>query len=437
MYIYRARVFDTPTNPFTGGTLRTDTDVALVVDDGEIIARTDINSATESYPTVEVIDIRDGILIPGLIDTHVHYPQIRAIGHLGKPLLEWLDECALPEEEKLADNTYAHQLAGEFLTGLISSGTTSAMVFGSHFASAVDILFERAQHLGLRMTAGLVTSDCTLPEPLLTTIDQSLAEAQQLIDRWHGTDRLRYAVTPRFSLSAGPDLLAAHGELVQDRPGIWVTSHINENQDEISDVAALHPEAQDYLDTYDKAGLLSAQTILAHNVHPTERELLRMAETGLAVAHCPTSNSALASGFFPLKRHIETGVNVALGSDVGAGNGFSLLKEGVQAYFMQQLDPSGGLPMTAAHLLYLATSAGAQALQLDAQVGDLSVGKRFDAVLIRPTAGHPLDVGLAHAADDEGALAKIFALGTPADIECVWIDGQQVKSHSQYQAAGL
>ncbi|HEY4577695.1 MAG TPA: guanine deaminase [Yaniella sp.] len=437
MHIYRARVFDTPTNPFTGGTLRTDADIALVVDDGEIIARTDIRSATATYPTAEVVDLRDGILIPGLIDTHVHYPQIRAIGHLGKPLLEWLDECALPEEEKLAEDAYAHQLAGEFLTGLISSGTTSAMVFGSHFASAVDILFARAQELGIRMTAGLVTSDRTLPEPLLTTIDQSLTEAQQLIERWHGTGRLRYAVTPRFSLSAGPDLLAAHGELVRDNPSIWVTSHINENQDEISGVAAIHPDAQDYLDTYAIAGLLSEQTILAHNVHPTDRELTRMAETGLAVAHCPTSNSALASGFFPLKRHIETGVNVALGSDVGAGNGFSLLKEGVQAYFMQQLDPSGGLPLTAAHLLHLATSAGAQALNLDAQVGDLSVGKRFDAVFIRPTAGHPLDVGLTHAADDEGALAKIFALGTPADIDSVWIDGQLVKSPSQHQTVVL
>lgn len=428
MYIYRARVFDTPTSPFTGGTLRSDTDIALVVDDGEIIARTEFGSATETYPEAEVVDLREGILIPGLIDTHVHYPQIRAIGHLGKPLLEWLNECALPEEAKLADDTYARLLADEFLTGLISSGTTSAMVFGSHFASAVDVLFGRAHELGIRMTAGLVTSDRTLPEPLLTTIDRSQTETQQLIDRWHGHGRLRYAVTPRFSLSAGPELLAAGGELVQENPDIWVTSHINENRDEVTGVAAIHPESRDYLDTYDTAGLLSEQTILAHNVHPHEQELARMAETGLAVAHCPTSNSALGSGFFPLKRHIDAGVKVALGSDVGAGNGFSLFKEGVQAYFMQQLDPSGGLPLTSAHLLYLATAAGAQALQLDTEVGDLSVGKRFDAVLIRPTAGQPLDVGITHAADDDEALAKIFALGTPADIASVWIDGQPVKT---------
>ena len=428
MHIYRARVFDTPTNPFTGGSLRADPDIALVVDDGQIIARTDIDSAHAEYPDAELVDLREGILIPGLIDTHVHYPQVRAIGHLGKPLLEWLEVCALPEEGRLIEDTYAHNLAEEFLHGLISSGTTSAMVFGSHFASAVDILFAHASQLGIRMTAGLVTSDRNLPEPLLTTIDKSMVESQQLIDRWHGKGRLRYAVTPRFSLSAGEELLAAGGQLVRDNPGIMVTSHLNENHDEIAAVAEVHPNARDYLDTYDIAGLLGDHTILAHNVHPTDRELARMAETGAAAAHCPTSNSALASGFFPLQRHIDAGVQVALGSDVGAGNGFSMFKEGVQAYFMQQLHPDGGLPMTSAHLLYLATASGAQALDLEDEVGDLSVGKRFDAVYISPTARQPLDVGLNHAADDEDALAKIFALGTPSDINRVWIDGQLVKS---------
>src|SRR5690625_2666996 len=428
MHIYRARVFDTPTNPFAGGSLRADPDIALVVDDGQIIARTDIDSAHAAYPDAELVDLREGILIPGLIDTHVHYPQVRAIGHLGKPLLEWLEVCALPEEGRLIEDTYAHNLAEEFLHVLISSGTTSAMVFGSHFASAVDILFGHASQLGIRMTAGLVTSDRNLPEPLLTTIDKSMVESQQLIDRWHGKGRLRYAVTPRFSLSAGEELLAAGGQLVRDNPGIMVTSHLNENHDEIAAVAEVHPNARDYLDTYDIAGLLGDHTILAHNVHPTDRELARMAETGAAAAHCPTSNSALASGFFPLQRHIDAGVQVALGSDVGAGNGFSMFKEGVQAYFMQQLDPNGGQPLTSAHLLHLATKAGAQALDLDDKVGDLSEGKRFDAVLVRPTTGQPLDVGITNAADDEDALAKLFAMGTPADITGVWIDGQRVKT---------
>lgn len=427
MVIYRARVFDTPDSPFTGGTLRSASDISLVVDDGLITARTDFASAQADHPDAEVVDLRDGVLVPGLIDTHVHFPQVRAIGYLGRPLLEWLDHCALPEEAKLADEAYAAAVADEFLTGLTSAGTTSAMVFGSHFASAVDTLFARAAEVGLRITSGLVTSDMNLPEALLTSVERSVAESQDLIDRWHGVGRLRYAVTPRFSFSAGQELLASGGQLVAENPGIWVTSHLNENRDEIAGVAELFPEALDYLDTYDRAGLLGRRTVLAHNVHPNDRELARMAEVGAVSAHCPTSNSSLASGFFPLRRHIEAGVRVALGTDVGAGNGFSLLKDGVQAYFMQQLDPSGGLPLSSAHLLHLATSAGAEALELGDQVGDLSVGKRFDAALIRPVQGQPLDVGIAHADSDSDALAKIFALGTPADVAQVWVDGSLVK----------
>ncbi|WP_298418561.1 guanine deaminase [Brevibacterium sp.] len=427
MIIYRARVFDTPDSPFTGGRLRSESDIALVVDDGLITARTDLPTARAAHPDAEVVDLRSGVLIPGLIDTHVHLPQVRAIGHLGRPLLDWLDHCALPEEAKLSDDTYAAAVAEEFLTGLTSAGTTSAMVFGAHFGAAMDIFFSAAAKAGLRITSGLVTSDRNLPEALLTDVETSVAEGQRLIDAWHGTGRLRYAVTPRFSFSAGPELLAAGGALVADNPDIWVTSHINENRDEVTGVAQIHPEALDYLDTYDRAGLLGRRTVLAHNVHPQDRELARIAEVGAVAAHCPTSNSALASGFFPLRRHLEAGVRVALGSDVGAGTGFNLLKEGVQSYFMQQLDPTGGVALDSAHLLHLATSAGAEALALD-EVGDLSVGKRFDAVLIDPVAGQPLDVGIRHAGDDSDALAAIFAMGTPGDIARVWVDGELVKA---------
>ena len=423
MVIYRARVFDTPDNPFTGGRLRSASDVALVVDDGLITSRTTFDAARTAHPEAEVVDLRDGVLIPGLVDTHVHLPQVRAIGHLGRPLLDWLDQCALPEEAKLGDPAYAKAVAGEFLTGLISAGTTSAMVFGSHFASAMDIFFSAASESGLRITSGLVTGDRNLPDALLTDVERSTEEGQALIDRWHGKGRLRYAVTPRFSFSAGPELLAAGGRLVEENPGIWVTSHLNENVDEVAGVAQIHPEARDYLDTYDRAGLVGRRTVLAHNVHPQDRELERMAEAGSVAAHCPTSNSALASGFFPLRRHIEAGVRVALGTDVGAGTGFNLLKEGVQSYFMQQLDPAGGVALNSAHLLHLATAAGAEALELD-EVGVLSEGKRFDAVLIRPVEGQPLDVGIRHAGDDGDALAKIFAMGTPGDIAAVWVDGK-------------
>lgn len=427
MTLYRARVLDTPDNPFLGGRLRGEADCTIAVDEGgAIVFRGALEDARAIRPSDEIVDLRDGLLIPGMIDTHVHYPQVRAIGYLGKPLLEWLDRCALPEETRLADLGYAREVAAEFVTGLVTSGTTTALVFGSHFASAVDALFTEAARIGIRVTSGLVTSDRGLPEPLLTNPERSYAEGSALAARWHGVDRMRYAVTPRFSYSASEAQLESDAALLSALDEGWFTSHLNENGAEISAVADLFPDARDYLDTYDRAGLLQRRAVLAHNVHPTDVELARLAESGAAVAHCPTSNSTLASGFFPLGRHLEHGVRVAVGSDVGAGTGFSLFKEGVQAYFMQQLAPDGGADLTSTHLLHLVTAAGADALDLSDQVGDLSVGKRFDAVWVRPAAGEPLDIGFRHASSDEDALAKLFALGTPADVATVWVDGHIV-----------
>ncbi|BDH57324.1 guanine deaminase [Tsukamurella sp. PLM1] len=425
MIIYRSRVLDTPDDPFTGGCLRSDDDAGIVVQDGVIVDRGDFRAVAGRHPAAEIHDLRDGVLLPGMVDTHVHYPQVRAIGGLGMPLLDWLQKCALPEECELADPEYARVVAREFLTGLTSAGTTSALVFGSHFADAVDILFSESDRVGARVTAGLVTSDRNLPEPLLSTPERSYDEGRKLAERWHGHRRLRYAVTPRFSYSTTPEMLASGAALMQDVPGLWFTSHINENPAEIAAVIDQFPGARTYLDTYHRHGLVHERSVLAHNAHPTDTELALLASTGAAVAHCPTSNSALASGSFPLRRHLAHGVRVALGSDVGAGSGFSLFKEGLQAYFMQQLLMSDGVPLTAAHLLHLATRAGALALGLD-EVGDLSVGRQFDAILVRPSAGQPLDVCLRRAESADNALAKIFSLATPSDVARVWIGGDEI-----------
>ncbi|MEP6799281.1 MAG: guanine deaminase, partial [Lapillicoccus sp.] len=362
----------------------------------------------------------------GLVDTHVHYPQVRAIGGLGMPLLDWLDRCALPEEARLADPGYAATLAREFVSSLVQAGTTTALVFGSHFAGAVDALFAEVSRVGLRVTSGLVVSDRILRPDLLSTPQRTYDEGRALAERWHGTGRTRYAVTPRFSLSSTDDLLDACAALTKDVSGVWFTSHLNENLAEIEEVARLFSGSVDYLDTYDRHGLVGARSVFAHNVHVTDRELSLLAAHGAGVAHCPTSNSALGSGLFPLRRHVERGVGVALGSDVGAGTGFSLLKEGLQAYFMQQLLGRDGLPLRPAHLLHLATRGGAEVLGLGDEVGDLSVGHAFDALWLRPATGTTTEVVLRHAAGPEEALAKIFALATTADTAGVWVGGERV-----------
>ncbi len=428
MRIYRATVFDTPTSPFEGNGLRSDADAGLAVQDGVIVARGPFVDVRTSHPDAEVVDLREGLLLPGLVDTHVHYPQVRVIGALGMPLLDWLEQCALPEEARLAEVDYARRVAADFVSGLLLAGTTTAMVFGSHFPSAMAAFFEEAERMGLRATAGLVVSDRVLREDLLTTPDRAYAQGRALAERWHGSGRLRYAVTPRFSLSCTDELLDSCASLQKDLGGLWLTSHINENLAEVLQVRELFAGSVDYLDTYDRHRLVGRRTVLAHNVHPTQRQLALLASQQASVAHCPTSNSALGSGLFPLRTHVSQGVRVALGSDVGAGTGFCLFKEGLQAYFVQQLLGDAGWPLTSAHLLYLATAAGAAALGLEDRVGDLSAGKAFDAVWVRPEGGSTLEVGLRHASGDADALAKVFALAGPAHVAGVWIGGDQVST---------
>ena len=422
MTLYAGTIVDTPGDPFTGDPGDALAEVgALLVREGVICARGSFAALRAEHPDEPVTRLDGGLLVPGFVDTHVHFPQIRAIGGLGMPLLDWLERCALPEESKLADRAYAREVAGEFLDGLIASGTTSALVFGSHFVPAMNELFAAADHRGLNITSGLVLSDRILRPDLLNSPETALTDSADLILRWHDRGRLRYAVTPRFSLSASDEMLDVCAQLLGK--GVWFTSHINENVAEIAQVAGLFPGARNYLDTYRRHGLITERSVLAHNVHPDDAELAVLAEHGASVSHCPTSNCALGSGLFPLRRHIEHGVRVALGSDVGAGAGLFLPKEALQAYFIQQLLGPDGFPLTPAHLLYLATRAGARALGLDDRVGDFAVGKDFDAVWLCPVPGSTLAVNLKHARDTTDALARIFALATPADVADVWIRG--------------
>ena len=423
MTIYTATIVDTPGDPFAGDPADALAEVsALLVREGIICARGTFAALRAEHPDEPVIRLSGGMLVPGFIDTHVHFPQIRAIGGLGMPLLDWLEHCALPEETKLADQAYAHEVAGEFLDGLLAAGTTSALVFGSHFAAAMDELFVAAEQRGLNITSGLVLSDRILRPDLLRAPEAARADSTELIGRWHGRGRLRYAVTPRFSLSASNAMLDVCAQLLQ--AGVWFTSHINENVAEVAAVAGLFPGTRPYLDTYRQHGLVTRRSVFAHNVHTSDAELASLAEHGASVSHCPTSNCALGSGLFPMRRHVEHGVGLALGSDVGAGAGLFLPKEALQAYFIQQMLGAGGMNLTPVHLLYLATRAGARALGLDDRVGDFSVGKHFDAVWLRPAAGSTLAVNLKHARDTTDALARIFALATPADVARVWVRGQ-------------
>ena len=418
MQIVRAQVMHTP----RADALEAFSDGAVAFDDGRIVAIGSFTQIREAHPGAEVRDERDALLLPGLVDTHVHFPQLPIIGAMGLGLLEWLQQRALPQEARLADPVYARAVAREFLDGLAANGTTTALVFGSHFAEAQDALFEEAERKGLRIASGLVVSDRNLLPELHVDPQAAYDAGAALARRWHGRGRLRYAVTPRFSLSCTDGMLESCGALHAE-VGALVTSHINESPAEVEAVARLFEWSEDYLETYERFGLVTSSTVLAHNDHPRDAELARLAAAGTSVAHCPESNAFLGSGLFPMRRHLDHGVKVALGTDVGAGTGFSLFKEGLMAYELQMLREDG-VWLGPAELLHLATRAGALALGLADEVGDLSPGKAADFVLVRPPEGSTLAAVLRHSDSPEQSLGATFALAREESVAEVRVAGE-------------
>lgn len=416
----------TPRDPFSEpDALEAFKDGGVIVQDGKIIEIGEFSKLEKTFPDAELIDLGPGFLLPGFVDCHVHFPQVAVIGAMGLRLLDWLETRTLPFEARLADTDFAREVAQDFLRHLARNGTTTAMVFGAHFRDAMHAFFQEAEHTGLRITSGMVLSDRMLRAELHQTTDHALESGLELIRTWHGRGRLRYAVMPRFSLSCTDEMLGVCRTLLESSPGVFFHTHINENRREIETVQDLFPDAQDYLGTYEKHKLVTRQSVFAHSVHPTDSELTRLARAGSSIAHCASSNAFIGSGLFPMRRHHEAGVHVALGSDVGGGAGFSILKEGLQAYQMQMLHPDG-VPLNPARLLYLATKAGAEALELHDQIGDFTPGKAFDAVLIQPRVSSTLARTLELSPTLEAALGSIFTLGDEDSVAGVWVGGEDV-----------
>ena len=427
--LFRATLFHTPGNPFRDeGALRSYADGGLLVREGRIVASGNFDEVRRTDPDAAVVDWRGGVLLPGLVDAHVHYPQLPIIGRLGRTLLDWLEHVALPEEARMAEEPYAAASARRFLRALAAHGTTTALVFGAHFAAATAALFEASGESGLRIISGLVLSDRFLPSPLLQNVERAYRDSTELIRRFHRRGRLAYAVTPRFALSTSEAMLDMCQTLLQEHQELRVQSHVNENPDEIRMVAEQFPWAADYVSVYDRFGLIGRHAVLAHNVHPTDAELERLATTRTTIAHCPTSNAALGSGIFPLRRHLKAGVHVTLGTDVGGGTGPGMLKEGLQAHLMQRV-ATDGVMLDPARLLYLSTLAGAEALGLAQEIGSLCPGKAADFVLLRPPVGSVLEIVLQHASVPEDALAALITLGGAESVREVRVEGSIVYEH--------
>ena len=388
-------------------------DGLLVVEKGQILR---LGHAAELMPTlsgVEITEYRDALITPGFIDTHIHYPQTGMIASYGEQLLDWLNTYAFPCEQQFTDKAHASEVAGIFLKELLRNGTTTALVFGSVHKQSVDAFFEAAQALNLRMIAGKVLMDRNAPDYLTDTAQSGYADSKELIERWHGKGRLHYAVTPRFAPTSTPEQLTLAGKLLGEYPNLYMHTHLSENRKEIDWVKALFPERKGYLDVYEHHKLIGARAVFAHGVHLCEEECQRLAETGSAVAFCPTSNLFLGSGLFDLDRLQKHGVRIGLGTDVGAGTSFSQLQSLNDAYKVMQLQ---GKKLNPFKSLYLATLGGANALYLDDRLGNFKNGKDADFVVLDYNATPLISYRMQQA---KTLAEKIFALTMLGDDRVV------------------
>ncbi len=378
--------------------------VLLVDDAGVIVFSGEYAQLPDEAADVQVVDCRPGFLLPGFIDTHIHFPQTYCTdAYGGGQLLDWLQRCIFPAEAKLADPEYARRVAADFCRRRISVGTTTALVFGSAFPDAQHALFEASLGVGLRTVSGrgIQTVGPDAAGPLLTDETAAITLTQAEIEQWHAADTgdpatalIHVAVVPRFALSVTGQTLHALGELYDSvrGAGVYFHSHLSEN---VREIAAVHETygVQSYLDTYDGRfepgatahSLLGPRSVLAHAVHCTDRELSRMAETKTSIAHCPTSQQFLGSGTMPWRRTTATGVTVALGSDMGAGDEW-LLPRVLNDCFKVHISEPGdaGLSLAPADLLFTGTLAGARALDLEERVGNLDAGKDADFLVVDP-----------------------------------------------------
>jgi guanine deaminase len=401
------------------------------VEDGAVLMKNGyIEAAGETLsrvPKDAVVDDHSGCLImAGFIDTHIHYPQTRVIGSYGAQLLDWLHNYTFLEEQKFADPAHCAEVAEFFLDELFRCGTTTALVYCTVRPESVEAFFTAAERRGARMIAGKTMMDRDAPEKLLDSAQQGYDESKALIERWRGRGRLDYAVTPRFAVTSTKAQLEAAGTLAKEFPEAYVQSHLNENHAEIKLVAKLFPGAKNYLDVYDRAGLLGPRSIFGHCIHMTDGEVARMAESGSVAAFCPTSNLFLGSGLFDQARLAGAGVRIALATDVGGGTSYSMLRTAAEGYKVLQLNR---LPWPPLHAFYRMTLGNARALGLDDRIGSVEPGKEADLVVLDSRATPAMAHRMESAKGDlEVELFALITMGDDRAVRQTYVAGEPSKT---------
>jgi len=429
-FALRARLL----TPLAAGGTSHEPDALIDIDARGRIAWIGPAAAAPRDVLVAAIDVRPWVLLPGMVDTHAHLPQMPNAGvGFALDLLTWLDRLTFPTERSWSDPAVAARLAPAIFEAFAAAGTTTVLAYGVVYQAAMDAAFQAAEDHGIRAILGKVMMDRVTYDPTIdpkTILKQSLRESEDLIERWHGAadGRLGYAVTPRFAISCSTDMLRESASLAQSA-GTWWQTHLAEDALEIAEVRRLFPDTRNYVDVYDRAGGLGPRTVLAHAIHLSDRELGRLVETGTHVAHCAGSNLFIGAGVMPLARYRRANLSIGLGSDVSGGPDasiFSVMR--VAAYSqmaLRALTDDDVAVLTPLDWLRLGTLEGARTLGLDDVIGSLESGKEADLIVVDPAYVMPL--GGQPPDDDPADLAsRLIFRAHPDMVRAAWVRGHRV-----------
>lgn len=405
---------------------RVEPDGALVVGaDGRIAWRGAFADLPNEHERLPAEDYGEALVLPGLIDAHIHFPQYRMLAAPGRDLLDWLARFTFPEEARYENRAHAAAAAEVFLDRLAAHGTTAALAFSSVHKAAAEALFAAAERRGMALVTGKTMMDRNAPPELRDDPESGALESEALIRDWQGRGRLRYAISPRFAVTSTQAQLELAGELARRHPDCLVQTHLSESDGEIAKVASLFPRAKDYTDVYDRCGLLTPKSLFAHGVHLSERECARLSEAGSKVVHCPTSNTFLGSGLFDIghvgdpRRPVEVGV----ATDVGGGTSYSMLATLGEAHKVALLKGRGLGAFAAFHL---ATLGNAGLLGLGGEIGSLDPGKWADVVVLDPRATPVLAARHELSMTIEDVLFSLMLLGDDRAVRATFIAGRRV-----------
>jgi guanine deaminase len=394
-------------------------------DDGRILWTGPYGNLPRTYRKAPVHDYGQCLVMPGFIDAHIHFPQYRMLAAPGVDLLDWLNRFTYPEEARYADDGHAKHAAQVFLRRLFANGTTSALAFCSVHKSCAEALFRAAAARNMAISTGKTMMDRNADPAVLDDPDRGARESEELLVRWHGRGRARYALTPRFAITSSEAQLRLAGELLKSHPEALLQSHLSESAMEIATVKRLFPEDRDYTAVYDRFGLLGPRSFFAHGIHLSERECGRLHEAGSKIVHCPTSNTFLGSGLFDIARlrNPSRPVAVGLATDIGGGTSYSMLATMAEAYKVAMLR---GSRLTAVELFHMATGGNAGLLGLQGEVGVLEQGAYADLVVLDPCATAVLTSRqeLSQSLDDQ--LFALALLGDERAVTASYVAGKRV-----------